>query len=149
MEPDVGKVKMKAGKELKIFWAMYLIFWLVFGVWDFGFIDSLNEVFDWPFFDPYGLAEMGSNYIALAIAMLILSKKLDDWDVVRPWVIMAVLGQVFALLNILKSNILYKEIKLESVLPAVLLATAIISVGMHIWMKKDKEAQLIAEACGA
>ena len=132
--------KLFAKIELRVFWVSTVLLLLVFSVWDFFLPNLLNDVFYWPFFDPFALKEIAGIYFAMAAVMISLFKELDNWDKIKHWVALVVLGQVMEMINIFVSYTSYNELQFGSLVPGIIICIFLGGLGAHIWLQKQEFA---------
>ena len=124
-------------KELKIFWLCGIIVLIIFGLWYFISPESVNVVFNWPFWDPTASRALGGIYIAWAIIGIMLYKELDNWDKIESWILFVIIVQVFGLIGGIIGIVAY-NIPIGSALLGLIINIFFAVLGIHIWIQKRK-----------
>ena len=125
-------------KELKIYWYLGLIVLVVFGLWLFISAESYHAIMGGgPYFSPVTSRYLGGVYIAWAIALIPLLKKLDNWEMIENWMNMAVIANALGVIACIVGLVGY-NIAIGSVIVGMIVNIFFTIVGIHIIIQKRK-----------
>jgi len=131
-------MELDIDKELKIYWYLGLIVLIIFGLWLFISAESYHAIMGGgPYFSPVTSRYLGGVYIAWAIALIPLLKKLDNWELLESWMTMAVIANALGVIACIVGLVVY-NIAIGSVIVGMIINILFTIVGIHIIIQKRK-----------
>ena len=125
-------------KELKIFWIAGIIVLLIYGLWLFISYESYYAIMGTaPYFAPVTGRFLAATYIGWAIAITLLLKKLDNWEIIENWMTFAVISNALGVIASIIGLVVY-NIPIGNLIISIILNLFFVIVGIHIIMQKRK-----------
>jgi len=132
------KMAFDVDKELKIYVYIGIIVLIIFGLWLFISAESYHAIMGGgPYFNPVTYRYLGGVYIAWAIAIIPLLKKLDNWEIIQNWMILAVIANALGVIACIIGLIMY-NFAIGSLIISIILNLFFTIVGIHIYIQKRK-----------
>jgi len=129
---------MDVDKELKIYVYIGLIVLIIFGLWLFISAESYHAIMGGgPYFSPVTSRYLGGLYIAWAIAITPLLKKLENWELIENWMTLAVISNALGVIACIVGLVVY-NIAIGSLIVSIILNLFFTIVGIHIILQKRK-----------
>ena len=95
-------------KEIKIFWIAGIIVLIFYGLWFFISYESYNAIMDVGiYFSPVAGRIIGAIFIAWLVIMIMLYKKLDNWEKIEEWVLFSVMANILILIAFIIGIVMY------------------------------------------
>ena len=125
-------------KELKIFWIAAIIVLIFYGLWLFISYESYNAIMDGGlYFSPVTGRIIGAIFIAWLVIMIMLYKKLDNWEKIEEWVLFTVMANILIAIALILGIIMYKILFVGTII-AIIVNLFFALAGIHIIMQKRK-----------
>ena len=123
-------------KELKIFWIAAIIVLIFYGLWLFISYESYNAIMDaGSYFSPVLGRIIGGMFIAWLVMLIMLFKKLDNWETIEGWVLFAVMVNILILIAFILGIVMYGILTM-GVIIAMIVNIFFAVIGIHILMQK-------------
>ncbi len=123
-------------KELKIFWIAAIIVLIFYGAWLFISYETYNAIMDaGQNFSPVLGRIIGGMFIAWLVILIMLFKKLDNWETIEGWVLFAVMVNILILIAFILGIVMYGILTM-GVIIAMIVNIFFAVVGIHIWIQK-------------
>ncbi|TFG24233.1 MAG: hypothetical protein EU529_05005 [Promethearchaeota archaeon] len=123
-------------KELKIFWIAAILVVIFYGAWLFISYESYNAIMDaGRHFSPVLGRIIGAIFIAWVVILIMLYKKLDNWENIEHWVLFAVIVNILILIAFILGIVMYGILTM-GVIIAMIVNIFFAVLGIHIWIQK-------------